>query len=62
MAQVPVLEFNDVTVGAVHRLTQSVAIIEFLDELFPRNPLLPRDPLARARVRQVNTATHSASI
>jgi maleylpyruvate isomerase len=32
-------------------LTQSIAIIEWLDETHPDPPLLPRDPLARAHVR-----------
>jgi len=32
-------------------LTQSLAILEYLDETYPMPPLLPRDPLARARVR-----------
>lgn len=32
-------------------LGQSMAIIEYLDETRPEPPLLPRDPLARARVR-----------
>ena len=35
--------------GAV--LTQSLAIIEWLDETHPEPPLLPRDPLQRAKVR-----------
>lgn len=43
---VPVLE-NDA--GAV--LTQSLAIIEWLDETHPAPPLLPHDPLRRAKVR-----------
>ena len=43
---VPTLE-NDA--GAV--LTQSVAIIEWLDETHPNPPLLPKDPLRRAKVR-----------
>ncbi len=43
---VPALEFDD---GGV--LTQSLAIIEWLDETHPEPPLLPRDPLRRARVR-----------
>jgi maleylpyruvate isomerase len=35
--------------GAI--LTQSLAIIEWLDETHPEPPLLPNDPLRRARVR-----------
>lgn len=35
--------------GAV--LTQSLAILEWLDETHPHPPLLPREPLARAHVR-----------
>lgn len=34
-------------------ITQSMAIIEYLDETYPEPPLLPRDPLARARVRAI---------
>ncbi len=43
--RVPALEID----GQV--LIQSMAIIEWLDETYPEPPLLPRDPLARARVR-----------
>lgn len=32
-------------------LTQSMAIIEYLDERYPSPPLLPADPLSRAEVR-----------
>ena len=34
-------------------LTQSLAIIEYLDEIDPERPLLPPDALARAKVRAV---------
>ncbi|QKD03450.1 maleylacetoacetate isomerase [Mesorhizobium loti] len=34
-------------------LTQSLAIIEYLDEIQPTPPLLPRDALGRARVRML---------
>jgi maleylpyruvate isomerase len=43
---VPALEAGN---GAV--ITQSLAIVEWLEETHPEPPLLPRDPLARARVR-----------
>lgn len=34
-----------------HILTQSMAIIEYLDEAHPTPPLLPSDPIGRAQVR-----------
>ncbi len=43
---VPTLEGDD---GAA--LTQSLAIIEWLDETHPNPPLLPKDPRRRAKVR-----------
>jgi maleylacetoacetate isomerase len=43
---VPLLELDDGT-----RLSQSMAIIEYLDETHPAVPLLPADALGRARVR-----------
>ena len=46
-AMVPVLIHN----GQV--LTQSMAICEYLDECFEAYPLLPADPLQRARVRSL---------
>jgi maleylpyruvate isomerase len=48
---VPALRLDD---GAV--LTQSVAIMEYLDEIYPQPPLLPAEPLARARVRALTQA------
>jgi maleylpyruvate isomerase len=48
-AQVPVLEVEDG--GETHRLVQSIAILEWLEERFPSPPLLPADPWGRARVR-----------
>lgn len=35
-------------------LTQSLAIIEYLDEKYPEPPLLPKDLLGRARVRSLS--------
>lgn len=43
---VPALELDDGT-----RLSQSMAIIEYLDETFPTPALVPADALGRARVR-----------
>jgi maleylacetoacetate isomerase len=37
-------------------LTQSLAIIEWLDETYPQPPLLPADPAGRARVRGIALA------
>jgi len=36
------------------RFTQSMAIIEYLDEIQPEPPLLPHDPVGRARVRALS--------
>jgi maleylacetoacetate isomerase len=47
---VPVLDHD----GAV--LTQSLAIIEYLDEKYPQPPLLPHEPLDRAYVRGIALA------
>ncbi len=46
---VPALGLDD---GEV--LTQSIAIIEYLDEAHPHPPLLPQAPVARARVRSLS--------
>jgi maleylacetoacetate isomerase len=48
---VPALALDDGTV-----LTQSAAIVEYLDEIHPRPPLLPQAPAARARVRALSQA------
>ena len=42
---VPLLRDGD------HMLTQSLAIMEYLDETYPQPPLLPKAPVERARVR-----------
>ena len=47
-ARVPSLVLNDGTV-----IIQSPAILEWLEETYPEPPLLPPDPIGRARVRAV---------
>jgi maleylpyruvate isomerase len=59
MAQVPLLEFEQG--GAVRRVSQSVAIIELLEELFPAPPLLPADPYLRAKARQLVEMVNSGT-
>jgi maleylacetoacetate isomerase len=46
---VPMLELDDGT-----RLSQSMAIIEYLDETYPSPALLPQDAVGRARVRALS--------
>jgi glutathione S-transferase len=59
MEQIPILEFVETTTGEKHVLTQSMAIMEFLDEVFPTCGIYPAgaSPTVRARVRQVCNAS-----
>jgi len=47
LGQIPILQ-----VGAI-KLRQTVAQLEFLEEVYPQPPLLPEDPIERARVREI---------
>ncbi|XP_064106117.1 maleylacetoacetate isomerase-like isoform X1 [Macrobrachium nipponense] len=47
MGQVPALFINNQT------LTQSISIMEYLEEVYPQQPLLPKDPILRAKVREI---------
>jgi glutathione S-transferase len=49
MGKVPYAEVNG------ERLCESEVILEYLEEAYPQKPLLPKDPLARARVRELVT-------
>ena len=49
-ALVPALQAGEATI------TQSLAILEYLDEIHPLMPLMPRDALGRARVRSLALA------
>lgn len=48
LGKLPVLELDD---GSA--LSESLAIIEYLEELHPEPPMIGRDPLERARVRDL---------
>lgn len=48
---VPALALSGAASGTV--LGQSMAILEYLDEVYPKPPLLPDHPIRRARVRAV---------
>ncbi|XP_071972896.1 maleylacetoacetate isomerase isoform X2 [Engystomops pustulosus] len=48
MQQVPALKIDGVT------LSQSLAIIEYLEETHPSPPLLPKDPIKRAQCRMIS--------
>lgn len=50
LSQVPTLEITE-TDGSVHSITQSLPILEYLDDRWAEHPLLPRDPYLRARAR-----------
>jgi glutathione S-transferase len=47
MGKVPYLEVDGT------RLRESSAILEYLEDTYPHNPLLPKDPIERARVREL---------
>jgi len=50
MGKVPFLEMDG---GA--QLSESQVICEYLEDVYPQKPLYPRDPLERARVRELIT-------
>ncbi|HTQ77547.1 MAG TPA: glutathione S-transferase family protein [Burkholderiales bacterium] len=49
MGKVPYAEIDGT------RLCESEVILEYLEDAFPQKPLLPKDPLARAKVRELVT-------
>ncbi len=59
MSEVPTLEHEGLVIG------QSVAIIEYLEEVFPNPSLFPKDPQKRAKIRQfcenINSFLHPLS-
>jgi fumarylacetoacetase len=60
LALVPLLEFTDISTGERIRLSQSLAIIAFLDEAFPyRKSLLPSDAMEKAAALAVAETINS---
>jgi len=54
LGQVPLLECTDTFTGEIIRLSQSVAIIEFLDSAFPkRRSMIPKDSVDRAAAMEM---------
>ena len=49
MGKVPYAEIDGT------RLCESAVILEYLEEAYPEKPLLPKEPLARAKVRELAT-------
>ncbi|KAK7074268.1 Glutathione S-transferase zeta-1 [Halocaridina rubra] len=47
MGQIPSLVIGNQT------LSQSMSIMEYLEEVYPDKPMLPKDPLSRAKVREI---------
>jgi maleylpyruvate isomerase len=57
MQQVPTLAVSDAR--GTHFLAQSIAILEFLEEMHPEPALLPKDAFLRARVRELAEAVNA---
>jgi fumarylacetoacetase len=54
LGKVPVLEYKDTQTGQVKRLTQSVAIIQFLDSIFPESKsLIPIDSVDKVAAMEM---------
>ena len=62
MSELPTLQVLDESGQELGTVSQSVAILEYLEECFPEPALLPADPLQRALVRQrlevINSSIH----
>jgi maleylpyruvate isomerase len=58
MSQVPALEIIEDD-GSVASITQSLPIMEYLEERFPANPLLPENLIARAHTRALAEIVNS---
>ena len=53
MRQVPVLEVEGSERGGGIKMTESMAVCEWVEEMYPDPPLLPSDPKERFQVRRL---------
>jgi maleylpyruvate isomerase len=58
MAQVPTLEITEVD-GSVHAISQSLPILEYIEERWPEHPILPKGAYLRARTRALAEIVNS---
>jgi maleylpyruvate isomerase len=58
LGRVPTLEITEDD-GTTHRLTQSLPIMEYLEERWPERPILPKDLKLRARCRALAEIVNS---
>jgi len=49
----PAAKVPAITTESGEHLSETTAILEYLEEAYPEHPLLPQDSIARAKVRQV---------
>ena len=62
MGQIPVLEYTDMFTGETKCISQSVAIIEFLEHAFPKSkPLFPTDPSERIAATEILEVINSGT-
>lgn len=57
LSQLPVLEWEHD--GTVHRITQSLAILHYLEAIAPAHPLVPHDPLQAAQAWEIAEIVNS---
>ncbi|AKQ63641.1 Maleylacetoacetate isomerase [Myxococcus hansupus] len=58
MRSLPTLEWTEAD-GSVRRLSQSLPVLEYLEERFPAPALLPADPFLRAKARMLAEMVNS---
>jgi len=57
LARSPMGKLPFLDLGGGQTITESQVLLEYLEEVYPDKPLYPRDPVARAHVRELITHT-----